>query len=95
LTSSSTKRNFDLEDLVTAGYSLTAADFESALSQTRAAFSASIGAPSIPKVSWDDVGGLASVKSDILDTIQLPLQNPELFAGGMKKRSGNTHYSSQ
>ncbi|PVF99114.1 AAA-domain-containing protein [Serendipita vermifera] len=82
------KRSFSIEDLAIAGYSLTAADFESALSQTRAAFSASIGAPSIPKVSWDDVGGLASVKADILDTIQLPLQNPELFAGGMKKRSG-------
>lgn len=71
-----------------AGYSLTASDFELALSQARSSFSASIGAPSIPKVSWDDVGGLGSVKAEILDTIQLPLQHPELFADGVKKRSG-------
>ncbi|KAF8964138.1 P-loop containing nucleoside triphosphate hydrolase protein [Flammula alnicola] len=44
--------------------------------------------PKIPTVSWDDVGGLAHVKSDILDTIQLPLDHPELFADGLKKRSG-------
>ena len=42
----------------------------------------------IPKVTWDDVGGLQNVKKDILDTIQLPLEHPELFASGMKKRSG-------
>jgi peroxin-6 len=39
-------------------------------------------------VSWDDIGGLQNVKDDILDTIQLPLQHPELFAQGLKKRSG-------
>lgn len=71
-----------------AGYSILAVDFERALAQARASFSASIGAPLIPKVSWDDVGGLVSVKADILDTIQLPLQHPEVFADGMKKRSG-------
>ncbi|KAJ7684814.1 AAA-domain-containing protein [Mycena polygramma] len=54
----------------------------------RAAYSESIGAPKIPNVSWDDVGGLATVKSDILDTIQLPLEHPELFTDGLKKRSG-------
>jgi len=32
--------------------------------------------------------GLANVKSDILDTIQLPLEHPELFSNGLKKRSG-------
>lgn len=41
----------------------------------------------IPDVSWDDVGGLADVKSEILDTIQLPLQYPELLAAGLR-RSG-------
>jgi len=76
------------DDLFIAGYDLTCADFEIALSGARSAFSTSIGAPSIPKVTWDDVGGLASVKSDILDTVQLPLQHPELFGQGMKKRSG-------
>ncbi|KAF8334192.1 P-loop containing nucleoside triphosphate hydrolase protein [Cantharellus anzutake] len=67
---------------------LTAADFDVALNDARSSFSESIGAPKIPNVTWDDVGGLASVKSDILDTIQLPLEYPELFADGLKKRSG-------
>ncbi|KIM80937.1 hypothetical protein PILCRDRAFT_72673 [Piloderma croceum F 1598] len=70
------------------GVSLTAADFEAALGKARTSYSQSIGAPNIPNVSWDDVGGLAHVKSDILDTVQLPLDHPELFADGLKKRSG-------
>jgi peroxin-6 len=64
------------------------ADFAVALDSARASYSESIGAPKIPNVTWDDVGGLASVKADILDTIQLPLEHPELFADGLKKRSG-------
>jgi hypothetical protein len=28
------------------------------------------------------------VKQEILDTVQLPLEHPELFADGVKKRSG-------
>ncbi|KAG5643908.1 hypothetical protein DXG03_009479 [Asterophora parasitica] len=74
--------------LAQAGIALTAADFEIALGKSRASYSESIGAPKIPNVSWDDVGGLAHVKSDILDTIQLPLEHPELFSDGLKKRSG-------
>ena len=38
-------------------------------------------------MTWDDVGGLIDVKSEILDTIQLPLQYPELLAAGLR-RSG-------
>ncbi|RPD65775.1 AAA-domain-containing protein [Lentinus tigrinus ALCF2SS1-7] len=75
-------------DVFSAGIPLTAADFESALGKARASYSESIGAPKIPSVSWDDVGGLAHVKADILDTIQLPLEHPELFADGLKQRSG-------
>ncbi|KAF7359478.1 Peroxisomal biogenesis factor 6 [Mycena sanguinolenta] len=75
-------------DVMYAGVALTAADFENALDKARVAYSESIGAPKIPNVSWDDVGGLATVKSDILDTIQLPLEHPELFVDGLKKRSG-------
>jgi peroxin-6 len=63
-------------------------DLLAALGAARSSYSESIGAPKIPNVTWDDVGGLASVKNDILDTIQLPLQHPELFASGMKQRSG-------
>ncbi|KLO07022.1 AAA-domain-containing protein [Schizopora paradoxa] len=78
----------DESDAIHAGLVLTKADFDVALEKARASFSQSIGAPSIPNVSWDDVGGLASVKEDILDTIQLPLDHPELFADGLKQRSG-------
>ncbi|RXW18100.1 hypothetical protein EST38_g7753 [Candolleomyces aberdarensis] len=71
-----------------AGFDMMACDFDNALGKAREVYSESIGAPKIPTVSWDDVGGLAHVKSDILDTIQLPLEHPELFADGLKKRSG-------
>lgn len=77
-----------LDDLQHAGVALTAVDFNEALEKARSSYSESIGAPKIPSVTWDDVGGLANVKSDILDTIQLPLEHPELFADGLKKRSG-------
>ena len=36
---------------------------------------------------WQDVGGLHQVKKEILDTIQLPLERPELFSLGLR-RSG-------
>ncbi|KAI8052193.1 P-loop containing nucleoside triphosphate hydrolase protein [Syncephalis plumigaleata] len=72
-------------DLARAGVQLTSKDFELALGQARASFSDSIGAPKIPNVTWDDVGGLAN-------TIQLPLEHPELFASGVKKRSGVLFY---
>lgn len=71
-----------------AGYDLMACDFDNALNKARELYSESIGAPKIPTVTWDDVGGLAHVKTDIMDTIQLPLEHPELFADGLKKRSG-------
>ncbi|KAF8652744.1 hypothetical protein AX16_004241 [Volvariella volvacea WC 439] len=77
-----------LFDLLAAGMWLTGRDFTAALGQARATYSKSIGAPSIPKVTWDDVGGLVHAKKDILDTIQLPLDHPELFSSGLKKRSG-------
>jgi peroxin-6 len=71
---------------------LTAADFEVAVEAARKNFSDSIGAPKIPNVTWDDVGGLGNVKDAITETIQLPLERPELFAKGMKKRSGILFY---
>ncbi|KAJ5520407.1 hypothetical protein N7463_000860 [Penicillium fimorum] len=55
-------------------------------------FADSIGAPKIPNVGWDDVGGLTNVKDALVETIQLPLERPELFAKGMKKRSGILFY---
>lgn len=71
---------------------LTCADFDVAVEAARKNFSDSIGAPKIPNVTWDDVGGLNNVKEAVTETIQLPLQRPELFAKGMKKRSGILFY---
>jgi peroxin-6 len=71
-----------------AGVALCGSDFDTALAKARLSYSESIGAPKIPNVTWDDVGGLISVKDDIMDTIQLPLEHPELFVDGLKKRSG-------
>ncbi|KAJ1982358.1 peroxisomal assembly protein [Dimargaris xerosporica] len=78
--------------LVRAGVALTAQDWDEALGATRAEVSDGLGVPKIPNVAWEDVGGLASVKQDILDTVQLPLDHPELFAQGLKKRSGILFY---
>ena len=67
---------------------ITKADFDVAVEAGRKNFADSIGAPMIPNVSWADVGGLTNVKDAVMETIQLPLERPELFAKGMKKRSG-------
>ena len=50
--------------------------------------SSMLGTGSIPNVSWDDVGGLESVKEEILKSIRLPLEHPEYFQNGIKARSG-------
>ncbi|KAL2154912.1 hypothetical protein VTH82DRAFT_3588 [Thermothelomyces myriococcoides] len=75
-----------------AASGLTKQDFEVAVEAARKNFSDAIGAPKIPNVTWDDVGGLSNVKEAITETIQLPLERPELFAKGMKKRSGILFY---
>ncbi|KAL8754466.1 MAG: hypothetical protein Q9184_005109 [Pyrenodesmia sp. 2 TL-2023] len=67
-------------------------DFNMAVDAARKNFADAIGAPKIPNVSWDDVGGLEHVKDAVMETIQLPLERPELFAKGMKKRSGILFY---
>ena len=71
---------------------VTKSDFEIAVEAARKNFADAIGAPKIPNVSWDDVGGLENVKDAVMETIQLPLERPELFAKGMKKRSGILFY---
>ena len=68
------------------------ADFDLAVEAARKNFADAIGAPKIPNVGWDDVGGLTNVKDAVMETIQLPLERPELFAKGMKKRSGILFY---
>ncbi|KAI9662173.1 MAG: peroxisomal assembly protein [Alyxoria varia] len=71
---------------------ITKTDFDTAVEAARKSFADAIGAPKIPNVSWDDVGGLVNVKDAVMETIQLPLERPELFAKGMKKRSGILFY---
>lgn len=71
---------------------VTKADFDIAVEAARKNFADAIGAPKIPNVGWDDVGGLENVKDAVMETIQLPLERPELFAKGMKKRSGILFY---
>ncbi|AEO53414.1 hypothetical protein MYCTH_2294706 [Thermothelomyces thermophilus ATCC 42464] len=75
-----------------AASGLTKQDFEVAVEAARKNFADAIGAPKIPNVTWDDVGGLNNVKEAVAETIQLPLERPELFAKGMKKRSGILFY---
>lgn len=67
-------------------------DFDKAINDARDQFSDSIGAPKIPNVKWEDIGGLDLVKDEILDTIDMPLKHPELFSNGLKKRSGILFY---
>lgn len=71
---------------------LTKSDLDTAVEAARKNFADAIGAPKIPNVSWSDVGGLTHVKDAVMETIQLPLARPELFAKGMKKRSGILFY---
>lgn len=71
---------------------ITPEDFEKAINDARSQFSDSIGAPRIPNVKWEDIGGLDLVKDEILDTIDMPLKHPELFSNGLKKRSGILFY---
>lgn len=42
----------------------------------------------VPDVRWEDVGGLEDVKQAVLETVELPLKHPELFSGGLRRRSG-------
>ncbi|ORY66283.1 P-loop containing nucleoside triphosphate hydrolase protein [Pseudomassariella vexata] len=93
---STTDSRITLRDIQVAGGSaarcLTKADFDIAVDAARKNFADAIGAPKIPNVTWDDVGGLNNVKEAVMETIQLPLERPELFAKGMKKRSGILFY---
>jgi SpoVK/Ycf46/Vps4 family AAA+-type ATPase len=75
-------------DMVCAGICVTSEDIDQALDLMHAANATTLGTPKIPQVKWEDVGGLMEAKREILDTIQLPLQHPELFAKGASTRSG-------
>ncbi|KAF2559114.1 hypothetical protein F2Q68_00012778 [Brassica cretica] len=63
-------------------------DFTKALDRSKKRNASALGAPKVPNVKWDDVGGLEDVKTSILDTVQLPLLHKDLFSSGLRKRSG-------
>ena len=67
-------------------------DLDDALKRAGLRTSAAIGAPKVPEVTWDDVGGLEDAKRAILDTVQLPLRHRALFSKGGRRRSGALLY---
>ncbi|KAG1682428.1 Peroxisome assembly factor 2 [Nymphon striatum] len=75
------------ESVCMAGVCILQEDFNHALRIVQAAHSAAIGTPKIPDVTWKNVGGLEDVKNEILDTIQLPLENPNFITSSLQ-RSG-------
>eukprot|EP00039_Didymoeca_costata_P021432 m.344511 g.344511 ORF g.344511 m.344511 type:complete len:820 (+) comp24559_c0_seq1:140-2599(+) len=66
---------------------LNLSDIEVGLAYVRRRQEDLLGAPKIPQVTWDDIGGLAHAKKEILDTVELPLKFPELIEAGLR-RSG-------
>ena len=42
----------------------------------------------LPKISFEDVAGLADVKEAVMRKVLLPLKNPELYEGYVKKNGG-------
>lgn len=94
--SKTTSTRIRIRDILVSGGEgatcVTKSDFDLAVDAARKIFADSIGAPKIPNVSWEDVGGLENVKDAVMETIQLPLERPELFVKGMKKRSGILFY---
>jgi peroxin-6 len=58
---------------------LTNIDFEIALKKSHTSKLSSQRKAMIPNIHWNDIGGLAMAKKEILNTIQLPLLHPDLF----------------
>ncbi|CAL1290211.1 unnamed protein product [Larinioides sclopetarius] len=75
------------EDIIFASVPVVQKDLINALENLQSKFAEAIGAPKIPNVKFEDIGGLAHVKQEILDTIQLPLEHPEILISGLR-RSG-------
>ena len=71
-----------------AGMVISKENIEESIKYVQSHQVSSISVPRIPSVKWEDVGGVEHIKREILDTIELPLRNPELFGDGLRKRSG-------
>jgi len=76
------------EDLAAAGVALSDPNVASAVAAFAKRGANAASKANIPNVSWKDIGGLETAKREILDTVQLPLEHPELFAAGLGQRSG-------
>ncbi|CAK9831123.1 Peroxisome assembly factor 2 [Anthophora retusa] len=50
-------------------------DFDQAYEYMQSIYTDCKGAPRVPKVFWEDIGGLANLKHEIMRRIQLPLMN--------------------
>ncbi|XP_057324311.1 peroxisomal ATPase PEX6 [Microplitis mediator] len=48
-------------------------DFIDAYDYMQSTFSQQIGAPKVPEVHWEDIGGLANLKDEIIRRIEIPL----------------------
>ncbi|KAL7536444.1 hypothetical protein ACHAXR_007160, partial [Thalassiosira sp. AJA248-18] len=46
-----------------------------------------LSSSSLPNVRWRDIGGLESIRKEIMDAVELPLKYPTLF-DGISRRSG-------
>ena len=77
-----------IDELKLAGFTLVEECFKDGFDYLQKAHAEELGAPKIPNIQWDDVGGLIKAKKEILDTIQLPLEHPHLFSQGVRQRSG-------
>ncbi|XP_033829942.1 peroxisomal ATPase PEX6 [Periophthalmus magnuspinnatus] len=73
------------EELVLSRLCLQDQDFSSALRTLQHSQAQTVGAPKIPCVRWEDVGGLEDIKTQILDTVSLPLTRPELMSLGLNR----------
>jgi peroxin-6 len=61
--------------------------FEQCIDELQNSFSDSLGAPKVPKVLWSEIGGLAKLKTEIQNSIGLPLKHKKLMGKNMR-RSG-------
>lgn len=77
----------DEDGLLAAGFPVTSQDLDCALADLQEANSEALGAPKVPCVHWADVGGLEHAKRQLLDTVQFPLEHPEMLDLGLS-RSG-------
>ncbi|VFQ82114.1 unnamed protein product [Cuscuta campestris] len=74
--------------LVSPSQVLSKDDIMKSMERSKKRSALALGAPKIPNVKWEDVGGLEDVKRSIMDTVQLPLLHKNLFSSGLRKRSG-------